>query len=449
MPKFSFRRFSIGFTLLLLIFLQPHFNCNSEKPGGESAKANGNNPLFIREANTAIWSPPSAPDQVLASTIKMKPNAVEIDESGMQYLEKADQKGGLYIFSDDADKVAKLSKGSFVFFKNHSVRRIVNIEKKDGKLLVRTAKCRFIDVFTDAHLHFKEKYDWRDNSTAMLEQMGFSFGEVAFAQDPISQSLSYEGTLRGYKIKIQLQPEGGRKLNFDISVKRESKANINFRGFITDFENETEVVVADSQLELFRSQNSNLRGEVEVKFAAIELGDEGELVNIPWTMFNRTILISGVPFQFKIKANVKVFPAIPSEASSQGHMKFTYASNTGFNYSGRMLKPEGNVTQQTFEVLGETLSAGTMGAGIGMGLEFPRFEIASLGEIIVPYFATNTYLDTQLDTYRPCQMGNMKGKLVAGLSLSFFGASYNAEKEMWSAKKRWEREGSNCPPDDL
>ncbi|MBA2500653.1 MAG: hypothetical protein H0V30_13060 [Chitinophagaceae bacterium] len=96
-------------------------------------------------------------------------------------------------------------------------------------------------------------------------------------------------------------------------------------------------------------------------------------------------------------------------------------------------------------MLGETLSAGAMGAGIGMGLEFPRFEIALLGEIIVPYFVINT----QLDTYRPCQMGNMKGKLVAGLSLSFFRASYNAEKELWSAKKRWEREGSNCPPDDL
>ena len=449
MVKKTFRRFSIALILLLLIFLQPHVNCNNEKPGGEAARENGNNPLFTREENTAIWEAPSAPDEILASSVTMKPGAKEITETNMRYLEKIDQKSGLYIFSDEAEEVAALAKGSFVFFRNHSVRRIVSVENKDGKINVKTAKCRFIDVFTDAHLHFKEKYDWRDNSTAMLQQMGISFGEAAYAQDPISQDLSYEGKLKGYDIKITLKPEGGRKLNFEINVKRESKANITFSGFITDFENETELTVADSRLELFRSQNSNLRGEVEVKFAAIELGDQGELVNIPWTMFNRTILISGVPFQFKIKSNVKVFPAIPSEASSQGHMKFTYASNTGFNYSGRMLRPEGNVTQQTFEVLGETLSAGTMGAGIGMGLEFPRFEIASLGEIVVPYFLTNTYLDTQLDTYRPCQMGNMKGKLVAGLSLSFFGASYNAEKELWSAKKRWEREGSNCPPDDL
>src|SRR5690606_11915668 len=435
--------------LVLLIFLQPHINCNDDKPGGEAARENGNNPLFIRDENTAIWEAPSAPDEILASTVTMKPGAKEITENNMRFLEKIDQKSGMYVFSDDAEEVAALAKGSFVFFRNHSVRRIVSVEKSNGKINVQTAKCRFIDVFTDAHLHFKEKYDWRDNSTAMLQQMGISFGKAAYAQDPISQDLSYEGKLRGYDITIKLKPEGGRKLNFEINVKRESKANITFSGFITDFENETELTVADSRLELFRSQNSNLRGVVEVKFAAIELGDQGELVNIPWTMFNRTILISGVPFQFKIKSNVKVFPAIPSEASSQGHMKFTYASNTGFNYSGRMLRPEGNVTQQTFEVLGETLSAGTMGAGIGMGLEFPRFEIASLGEIIVPYFLTNTYLDTQLDTYRPCQMGNMKGKLVAGLSLSFFGATYNAEKELWSAKKRWEREGSNCPPDDL
>lgn len=31
----------------------------------------------------------------------------------------------------------------------------------------------------------------------------------------------------------------------------------------------------------------------------------------------------------------------------------------------------------------------------------------------------NTAVDTQVDTYAPCQMGNMRCKLVAGLSLSF------------------------------
>ena len=160
----------------------------------------------------------------------------------------------------------------------------------------------------------------------------------------------------------------------------------------------------------------------------MELGDEGELINIPWTMFERPILIGGVPFVFKTKANVKVFPFIGQGASSQGHFKFTYDSNIGFRYAGRRVDASGNVGQQTMQIIGETLSASMMGNGIGMGVEFPRFEIASLGEIVVPYFLMNTYIDTQVDTYRPCQMGNMKGKLVAGLSLCFFGASYNAER---------------------
>lgn len=439
--KKSFCRFLVMGLMLVVVFLQPHVYCNNKKPGENTG------PLYTKPADVGLWEPPAAPDQVFASDIKMKPGAREIGDE-MQYLEKADQKSGVYTFSSDADELANLPRGSFVFFRNHSVRKIISTEKKDGRIILKTAKCKFTDVFSDAHLHFKEHYDWKDNSNALLQNLGFSFGQVAYAQDPISQSLSWEGELRGYKVKVSIKPEGGRKLNFDINVRKQTKANITFTGFISDFDNETEITVANSELQLFRSQNQNLHGEVEVKFAAVELGDDGEMLNIPWTMFERPILVAGIPFVFKVKSNVKVFPAIPAGASSQGHLKFSYNSSTGFRYEGRRVNPEGNVTGQTFEILGETLSAGTIGAGIGMGVEFPRFEIASLGEIIVPYFLMNTYLDTQLDTYRPCQMGNMKGKLVAGLSLSFFGASYNAEKEIWKASKRWERDGSNCPPEE-
>jgi hypothetical protein len=434
---------------LLLFLLQPNIHCSNKS--GENTSGKGNNPIYTKGPDVGLWESPSAPDQVLAQEVKMQPGAAEVSDEAMRFLEKADQKTGVYVFSDDAPGVAKLEPGKFVFFRNHSVRKIVSTEEKDGKLIVRTAKCRFTDVFSDAHLHFKEHYDWKDHTTALLENFDLSFGNAVYAQDggsSFSQSLSWEGELRGYKVKIKLNPEGGRKLNFEINVRKETSANITFKGFISEFDNETEVTVAGSELQLFRSENANLQGEVEVQFAAVELGDEGEMLNIPWTIFERPILISGIPFVFKIKANAKVFPAIPAGASSQGHMKFSYNSNTGFRYEGRRVNPEGNVTGQTFEILGETLSAGTIGSGLGLGLEFPRLEIASLGEIIVPYFLMNTYLDTQLDTYRPCQMGNMKGKLVAGLSLSFFGASYNAERELWKAQKRWEREGSNCPPEE-
>lgn len=445
MQRKSVFRFLIMSFVLVVVFLQPNIQC-SDKKG--AAGGQGNNPIFARAKDVGLWEAPSSPDQVIASEVKLKTNAREVGDDDMQYLEKADQKGGIYIFSGDADGVTKLSNGSFVFFRNHSVRKIVSTEKKDGKIIVRTAKCKFTDVFSDAHLHFKEHYDWKDNSIALLQKFDLSFGQMAYAQDPISQSLSWEGELRGYKVKVSIQPEGGKKLNFEINVRKETKANITFKGFISDFDNETEVTVANSELQLFRSENSNLHGEVEVKFSVVELGDEGEMLNIPWTMFERPMLIAGIPFVFKIKANAKVFPAVPANASSQGHLKFSYNSNIGFRYEGRGVRPEGTVAGEAFQVLGETLSAGAMGAGLGLGMEFPRFEIASLGEIIVPYFLMNTYLDTQLDTYRPCQMGNMKGKLVAGLSLNFFGASYNAEKELWKAQKRWEREGSNCPPQE-
>jgi len=444
MQRKSLLRFLIMAFVLVIVFLQPNIYCNNKK--GTANNGKGNNPSFTKAKDVGLWEAPAAPDQVIASEVKLKANAKEVGDNDMQYLESANQKNGVYVFSDDASAVLKLPAGKFVFFKNHSVRKIVSTEEKDGKIIVKTARCKFTDVFSDAHLHFKEHYGWKDNRNALLQNFDLSFGQMAYAQGPVSQELSWSGELRGYDVKVTINPEGGRKLNFEVIVKKMGLTNVKFKGFISEFDNETELTVANSELQLFRSQNTNLHGEVEVQFAGRDLGDVGEMLNIPWGMIERIILIGGVPFKFRIKANAKIFPVIPAGASSQGHMKFTYNSNSGFSYGARSVTPQGTVSGENFQVLDETLSAGTMGAGLGLGLEFPRIEIASLGEIIVPYFLMNTYLDTQLDTYRPCQMGNMKSKLVAGLNLSFFGASYNAERELWKAQKRWEREGSRCPP---
>jgi hypothetical protein len=450
MSKRFFGKAGIAGFILLIVFLQPTIQCNSKKDS-PSVKQGGN-PIYAPNPDAGIQWTASAPDEIIASDVKLQPAAKEVSDANMNYLEKADMKTGEYVFSSAASDVAKLDPGSFVFFRNHSVRKIVSAEAKGGKVVVKTEKCNFTDVFSDAHIHFKEHYDWKDNSKAILDKFNVSFGEAAFAQGgsggAISQNLSWEGELAGYKIKITLRPEGGQKLNYEINMKRQSQANVTFKGYVSNYTNETELTVSNSELQLFRSQNQNLHGEVEVEFAAVELGEEGELINIPWTMFERPILIGGIPFVFKTKANVKIFPFIGANASSQGHFKFTYDSNIGFQYQAGRVNAEGNVGANTMEVIGETISASMMGNGIGMGVEFPRFEIASLGEIVVPYFLMNTAVDTQVDTYAPCQMGNMRCKLVAGLTLSFFGASYNAERELWKANKRWERPGGNCPPED-
>ncbi len=442
------RRYSIFLLVILICFLQPTIQCGNKND--KAAAANGGNPIYAKDENAGIQWAASAPDQVLASEVKLQPQAKEIPDADMNYLEKADMQGGQYVFSSKAASVANLPAGSFVFFRNHSVRKIISTSKQDGKIVVQTEKCKFTDVFSDAHIHFKEHYDWKDNSTAMLNKFQLSFGNMAAAQGAtgLSQNLSWEGDLANYHLKIKLQPEGGRKLNYEINMRRQSSANITFKGYISDYDNETQLDVANSELQMFSSQNQNLHGEVEVHFAAVELGEDGELINIPWTMFERPILIGGIPFMFKTKANVKVFPYIGQGASSQGHFKFTYDSNIGFRYAANSVSANGSVASNTMDVIGETLSASMMGNGIGMGVEFPRFEIASLGEIVVPYFLMNTAIDTQVDTYAPCQMGNMSCKLVAGLSLSFFGASWNAEQKLWQAHKRWERPGGHCPPEE-
>ncbi|HEX2629534.1 MAG TPA: hypothetical protein VHM26_10985, partial [Chitinophagaceae bacterium] len=247
MKRYSIKQFVIP-VVLLAVFLLPNIYCNNKK---DKTATDSNNPLNERKSDVGIQWKVSAPDEVLASEIKLKEGAKEIPDDDMNKMEKANMESGEYIFKSSASSIEGLQEGSFVFFRNHSVRKILGVEKRDGKLVVKTEKCNFTDVFSDAHLHFKEKYSWEDNANAMLNRFGTSFSEMAAAQaggSPISQNLSWEGTLAGYEIKIKLQPEGGRKLNYEINMHREEggRASITFKGYISDYENETELTVANS-----------------------------------------------------------------------------------------------------------------------------------------------------------------------------------------------------------
>src|SRR5688572_29226362 len=117
MQRKSLFRFLIMSFVLVVVFLQPNIHCNNKK--ATAAEGKGNNPIFAKAKDVGLWEAPSAPDQVITSEVKLKANAKEVGDDDMQYLEKADQKNGVYIFSDDADDIGKLPTGGFVFFKNH------------------------------------------------------------------------------------------------------------------------------------------------------------------------------------------------------------------------------------------------------------------------------------------------------------------------------------------
>jgi hypothetical protein len=137
MKRSSILRFFTGLIVFVVVFLQPNIQCSNNK-STDNGKAAGTNPIYAWDPNAGIQWAASAPDVILASDVKLQPAAKEISDDNMKYLEKADQKGGDYIFSSSALELAKLQPGSFVFFRNHSVRKIISSGKQGDKILVKT-----------------------------------------------------------------------------------------------------------------------------------------------------------------------------------------------------------------------------------------------------------------------------------------------------------------------
>src|SRR5437870_2965037 len=91
------RRSGVILFIFLVIFLQPSIQCGQKdkRTAGKQSK----NPIYALDENAGIQWKASAPDQVLASETKLQPQAKEVSDADMNYLEKADMKGGEYVFS--------------------------------------------------------------------------------------------------------------------------------------------------------------------------------------------------------------------------------------------------------------------------------------------------------------------------------------------------------------
>jgi len=383
--------------------------------------------------------------------VEFTENTVVVEKEIMESFISSDNASGVYRFDNDADALLDLQPGKIIFFYGHSVRKITSVTEQGDEIILSTEYVTLNEAIKNGKIGWETKIDWSSGQSE-VQNASLILGDAIFASETSSElKIHYEGEIQGWDISLDLEPKDN-KLSIDItgskSVGERKVCTINGKGFISQFTNSVYVDFVNSAMREFDFRNTNLTGELEIKFAAVGLGSETAQLSIPAKLKIPTVMY-GIPISFNIGCNLKIFPEVKEGASSQASYKLTYNSDMGFRFSENSAQANSKLNSKNMEVSGETVSAGIVTTGVGVGLEFPRFEVAILGEVIVPYFVYNTSVTT---FYEPgiasgvpaCQEGKMQMKCVSGIDLTFFGASYAFSETHFEEEKKWRKPGSKC-----
>ncbi|PKA84576.1 hypothetical protein ATE92_2773 [Ulvibacter sp. MAR_2010_11] len=391
-------------------------------------------------------------------------NTAAVSASVIKSLDSYDAKTGTYVFSDNADEVEDLKPGTVVLFETHSLRKIKSVKKEGRKIVVTSEYARLTDYYKDAKISYETPVNWNDfqsssigmnigqpiatMATPMMSLISPQDGEIE-AGETEGSNVVLQREINGWKIKFELNPVAGSRLNIKLSATKGNVCSITAEGFISSFTSNADVVIEGGATQHVSYNNNGMQGEMEVKFAAVGLGSEIAILEIPASI-ERTILVNGIiPVTLRLKANLKIYPEVAAGSSSQVSMKLTYDSNIGFSYEAGRVTSRGEVTGDNARQTGDSNTATAGIAGMGVGVEFPRMEVGILGNTIVPYILLNThtssYLSTGLLDNRPCHTATCKYEVHVGVSLNFLGiASVNHDYKAFEEEKRWVAEGSHC-----
>lgn len=384
-------------------------------------------------------------------------NTQAISKGVLTSLESYDTTSGTYVFSKNADGIENLKPGTVVLFETHSLRKIKSVSSEGGKIIVQSEFAKLTEYYKDAKISYSTPINW-DNSTASATKMTVGTPVATMAKPAITNmvgaqqgvSAEYKRELKGWKVNFKLTPEAGDKLKINLSAKKGNVCSIVTEGYISSFTSNMNIVINDSQTNGFSYSNNGIEGELEVKFSAVGLGSEIAILQIP-AKIEKTILVNGViPVTLRLKANLKILPEVAVGSSSQVSMKLTYNTNTGFNFDGSRLNPIGTLTGDNPEQTGDNNTATMAIAGMGVGVEFPRFEIGIFNTLVVPYIVLDTNYSTYLSTglaggAPPCHLARLKTKANVGVTMSLFDVvSINNDYKLFEKEKKWTSEGSRC-----
>ena len=418
---------------------------------------------------------------VTTEGVVLQPGVVQLDAATTSANLKSANGDGTMVIAASTPGAGSLKAGSILVMDGAGVRKILSATPNGSEITLETEDASAADVVKDGKIGwtYRVAYDAlpdRAYETAMaqiglrrapaLASVGDLRGDQLRDFAVSRETLRFTGKVKDFDIEFKLTPTAAQ-LNFELSATR-SNVKVQAAGFISQFDQETQLEFDEGTGTLIDTEVSKLRGEAEITWHAFEVNDpslDSDIVALQLPLSIPIPFMAGpLPMTLNIKANIRVVPELTSgNASSGGAWKVTYDSDHGFSSNGGDVSPRSQIRNAIAD-LGSTatVTAGNGVVGFGLGFEFPRLELQLghpfskelLGEVaggaelfeqasalLRPYafLTVNTYVNGQwtpgttlTSDIPPCQRSSVKVSAIAGYKLSVLGmAELSDNKLLW------------------
>jgi hypothetical protein len=351
-----------------------------------------------------VYIPRSSPmqDGTTAYNVTYQDGVTVINKDDtLRHLVNIDREGN-YTFDSSAGQIAKLRSGSVLLLSGVALRTVVDVEKTANGYLLKTAPAMITDAIKDGRLEGTYKIDFsrmqarKSSSLQKWLPSRFSPGTVYAAGPQTTVALGiadFDVDFSGYNYHVKFTP-GNDRLDVQATIKfggGQGKLAYEGIGYLSNFVSTIRMQIKDGKLTKMDFINSNLAGQVELKWYAIATDDmkagamakitswPAELVKsvlLSKAAYHVPILVGAVPFDLRISLGFSFIPAFTSKNSViEGSKLIEYSGSGGFSLSNGKTSPSGslNVHGNVTEHDNRVSSLGPV--GFTAATEAPRLEL--------------------------------------------------------------------------
>ncbi len=396
-----------------------------------------------------LYIPRSSPmeDGTIAYNVIYQDGVTVVSKNDtMRYLISIDRDGN-YLFDSSAGQIARLRIGSVVLLSGLALRTVVDVQKTANGYLLKTDPAMITDAIKNGRLEGTYKIDFsrmqarRSSSVQEWLPSRFSpFGTV-YASGPQTTLgvADFDVDFSGYNYHVKFTP-GNDRIDVRATIKfggSQGKLAYEGVGYLGNFVSTIRMQIKDGTLTNLNFTNSNLTGQVELKWYAVATDDmkagsvakitswPAELVKsvlLSKAAYHVPIVVGAVPFDLKISLGFSFIPAFTSKNSVvEGSKLIKYSGSGGFNFSNGKTSPSGslnvesNVAQHDARVLAEGP------VGFTAATEAPRLEltlgwppVTALVAGYLNFVASYGIVTNGIATPVPCQTNIMAFSVTAG-----------------------------------
>jgi hypothetical protein len=401
-----------SFAALLLLS-----SCKKQLPPGEAAAAavasGPQDPALIvspggyhgKHFSGPVYIPRSSPmiDGTTAYDVTYQDGVTVVSKDDtMRHLVTIEEDGS-YVFDSSASQVANLKPGGVLLLSGLALCTVVDVQKTGDGYLLKTGPAKITDAIKDGRLEGTYKIDFSrmqgSKSSSMQEWLPsrFSpFGTVYAAgyQTTVAQGVvEFDVDFAGYNYHVKFTP-GNDRIDVQATIKfGGSQGTLAYEGvgYLSNFISTIKMQIKGGQLTKLDFTNSNLAGQVELKWFAVatdamKSGAMAKITSWPAELlksvllskaaYHVPLLLGAVPFDLRISLGFSFIPAFTSKNSVvEGSKIIKYSGSGGFSLSDGQTKPTGTVNVQG-SVTGQDNRVLALGpVGFTAATEAPRLEL--------------------------------------------------------------------------